>query len=335
LQHKFFEFFKSLPGYFCGLFNKKFSFTMLIKRVLLILLILVSVAIAAIYILIPARLKVVETSAINVNTQGAFRTLLNESTWSKWWPGPKVFTYNRQSYRLRQKLFNAFEVMTYIEQDSLGGFLQLIPLQTDSTVLMWSYELKSSNNPIKRFMQYHRAKAMKENLAYLLGSLKSYLEKEENVYGFTVNKMKVTDSVLISTRSQFNHYPDAADINAMIQKLRLYITEQKAAENNFPMVNVLQTGARDYEAMVAIAVDRILPATKEFAYKQLLKGGNLLEAEVKGGPFTVNNALNNFENYKQDYKYTSPAIPYQLLITDRVKESDTTKWITKLYYPVF
>jgi hypothetical protein len=28
------------------------------------------------------------------------------------------------------------------------------------------------------------------------------------------------------------------------------------------------------------------------------------------------------------------AIPFQSLITDRVKEPDTAKWITKLYAPV-
>ena len=46
-------------------------------------------------------------------------------------------------------------------------------------------------------------------------------------------------------------------------------------------------------------------------------------------------AFDNFENYRSDYTILSPAIPYQLMITDRIKESDTTKWVTKFYYPIF
>jgi len=35
-----------------------------------------------------------------------------------------------------------------------------------------------------------------------------------------------------------------------------------------------------------------------------------------------------------DYQRAIIAIPFQMLITDRTKETDSTKWITRLYYPV-
>jgi hypothetical protein len=67
----------------------------------------------------------------------------------------------------------------------------------------------------------------------------------------------------------------------------------------------------------------------------VLKGGNTLEAEFKGGPEATLKAFELFDTYKNDMGYTAPAIPYQLLVTDRAKEADTTKWVTKFYYPVF
>ena len=100
------------------------------------------------------------------------------------------------------------------------------------------------------------------------------------------------------------------------------------------MLNVMKTD-NSYVAMTAIPVDRELPATNEFASKFMLKGGNILEAEIKGGPFTIERSFNELENYRADHKYTSPAIPFQSLVTDRAREKDTAKWITKLYYPVF
>jgi len=125
------------------------------------------------------------------------------------------------------------------------------------------------------------------------------------------------------------------EIDAMIQDLKKYIVQNNAIEKNSPMLNVLRLDSSHYEAMSAIPVDKALPRTNEFAPKFLLKGGNILEAEVQGGPATIENGLQEIENYRSEFRYTSPAIPYQLLVTDRLKQTDTTKWITKLYYPVF
>jgi hypothetical protein len=121
----------------------------------------------------------------------------------------------------------------------------------------------------------------------------------------------------------------------MIQSLKNYIGQNNASEKNAPMLNIFEIDSTHYEAMTAIPVDRQLPQTKEFAPKFLLKGGNILEAEIRGGPNTIEKALDEIENYRTDYKFTSPAIPYQLLLTDRMKEKDTAKWITRIYYPVF
>ena len=107
----------------------------------------------------------------------------------------------------------------------------------------------------------------------------------------------------------------------MIQKLRKYIAENNAVERNFPMLNIISPDSSPYQVMIAIAVDRELPLTKEFAPKFLLKGGNILETEVTGGPYAIKSAFKELENYRSDLKYDSPAIPYQLLVTDRMKRN--------------
>ena len=63
--------------------------------------------------------------------------------------------------------------------------------------------------------------------------------------------------------------------------------------------------------------------------------GNILTGEVKGGTYTINQAEMELKNFVTDFKRISPAIPYQSLITNRLQEKDTTKWITKLYYPIY
>jgi hypothetical protein len=62
--------------------------------------------------------------------------------------------------------------------------------------------------------------------------------------------------------------------------------------------------------------------------------GNILVAEVKGGVYTAEKAIEVLSVYANDKKRISPAIPYQSLVTDRMQVSDTSKWITRLFYPV-
>ena len=169
----------------------------------------------------------------------------------------------------------------------------------------------------------------------LLQSMKAFLEKTKNIYGVDIKETLVKDSALISTRRQFDHYPNVQEVDSMIQSLKKYIRQNNAIEKNSPMLNVFELGNSRYEAMTAIPVDKALPKTNEFAPKFLLKGGNILEAQIQGGPYTIKKGLEELENYRADYKFNSPAIPYQLLVTDRTKEPDTTKWITRLYYPIF
>ena len=64
--------------------------------------------------------------------------------------------------------------------------------------------------------------------------------------------------------------------------------------------------------------------------------GKILESDsIKGGKTVVDQSFKIFEQYFEDYKHTSPAIPFQLLVTDRLKEPDSLKWVTRFYYPIF
>ncbi|HCL84759.1 MAG TPA: hypothetical protein DIC22_12330, partial [Chitinophagaceae bacterium] len=68
-------------------------------------------------------------------------------------------------------------------------------------------------------------------------------------------------------------------------------------------------------------------------YRRMVPG-NFLCAEVKGGPFTVNEAVKQLDFFLQDHNKTQIAIPFQQLITNRLSEPDTSKWITRVYLPV-
>ena len=305
------------------------------KKILITLALLLVFALAAVYLFIPAKIKIATTISLKAALPGVSRTLMNENTWEKWWPGKTLFNYENQTYSISGKIFNVFDIQISSDKDSLNSRVELLSIKNDDMTITWHAEQMSSSNPFIRFSRYRHAKATEKNMTNILQSMKTFLEKTKNIYGVEINRTLVYDSVLISTRRLFKHYPNVQEIDEMIRDLRKYIAQNNAVEKNSPMLNVWRSDSSYYEAMSAIPVDKALPQTNEFAPKFLLKGGNILEAQVQGGPSTIENGLKELENYRSDYRFTSPAIPYQLLVTDRVKETDTTKWITKLYYPVF
>ena len=305
------------------------------KKILIGLVLLVTFLLAAFYLFIPRKIKMEATVSLNGALPGVFRTLANDSNWKRWWPGEIPFAYHEQSYFTRGNIYNVFEIDISTNKDTISSRMELVSMKANTVMILWNAEQASSNNPFKRFTLYRHAKETEKNMNAILQSMKAFLQKKENIYGFDIKETLVKDSVLISTRRKFDHYPNALEVDAMIQSLKKYIVQNNAMEKNLPMLNVFKFDSFRHEAMTAIPVDKELPQTSEFVPKYLLKGGIILEAQIQGGPFTIENSLKEFENYRSDYKLTAAAIPYQLLVTDRVKEADTTKWITRLYYPVF
>lgn len=304
------------------------------KKIGIALLLLLVLALAAVYLFIPGKIELKTSIRLNASQAGVYRTLLSDRSWNKWWPGESPFYYNRQTYSVSGKIFNSFEVDISQNTDTLNSRMDLIFSSVDSVAIAWYARQATGRNPFERIAKYRAAKATEKNMKTILQRMKTFFERQENVYGFKVKKTIVSDSVLISTRRNFDHQPTVQDIHAMVQSLRKYIVQNKAIEKNLPMLNVQKVDTSHYQAMTAIAVDKWLPQTNEFVPKLFLKGGTILETEIQGGEHTIENAFKEFENYRSDYQYASPAIPYQLMVTDRIKETDTSKWITKLYYPI-
>jgi hypothetical protein len=87
--------------------------------------------------------------------------------------------------------------------------------------------------------------------------------------------------------------------------------------------------------MTAIATDREINGDAPFSLKRMLPGGNILVAEVKGGPHAIRKCMEAVDAYVKDRRILSPAMPFQRMVTDRKAEPDTNRWVTTINYPIF
>jgi len=100
------------------------------------------------------------------------------------------------------------------------------------------------------------------------------------------------------------------------------------------MISTQEADGSQYETMIAISVDKIIQPGGNFFRSQMVPmKDRFLATEVKGGPATIEHAHKAIQKYMQDHILSPPARAFEILLTNRSKETDTTKWRTKIFYP--
>ncbi len=314
------------------------------KKLIILLLLPVSLFLS-IYFLIPAKINFGKIAYIHTNINVANRFIADESKWQKWWPSDvsdtlasgkgsskMQYRYKNYLYTVNRKVSEGFHISIENKSNRVNSFLQIISLNPDSVVLVWKGEMPGSANPFRKISNYLSAKKMKTNMSEVVQSAKTFLENKEKIYGLHIVQEKVKDTLLISTNYFSNTFPPTEIMYDIIKKLRLYISSSGAVETNHPMVNIFEEGGI-YKMMVAIPLNKLIAGNNEYFFKRMV-AGNILVTEVLGGNYTINEALGKIKMYMDDKHLVSPAISFESLVTDRSKESDTAKWITRIYYPV-
>jgi hypothetical protein len=312
---------------------------------LFIVLSVVALAFLSIYLFIPSKINFGKVVYINTNINIANRFIADEKQWNKWWPadiedssgsGPiktkMQFENKNYLYTITRKAPEGFTITVDKDHDHITSFLQIISVSPDSVVLTWRSNLPHSINPIRKFSNYLLARKMKKNMTEIVQSAKSFLESKEQVYGLRIIHEKVKDTFLISTKYIADSFPSTETTYNIISELEHYIKVNDAAATNHPMVNVLEEKGI-FTIMIAIPVNKIIRGNEKYFFKRMV-AGNILVAEVKGGNHTIKEGLRQVKTYMDDSRLVAPAIPFESLITNRVKVTDTANWITRIYYPV-
>ncbi|MEP7251313.1 MAG: GyrI-like domain-containing protein [Ginsengibacter sp.] len=313
------------------------------KKVFLFLLVVLAVATLAVYVFIPADIKFSSVVFIKTKAPVLLRTLSSQSGWIASFAKQKSpdtnytdkihFDYKNDTYTIKKVLMNTAEVNISNDDRIVNTLINAIPINNDSVAVEWAGDMHAGNNLISRIKYYSQAKSLKGKMENIMESLKAYLEENGMAYGLEIKEQQVVDTVLISTKHNYKTFPTTNEIYGLIDNLKKYILQQGAKETNPPMLNI-KNDSGYYKTMVAIPVDRELRETENFAFKRMVPG-KILVAEIRGGYNTAIQALKQMDLYLSDNHLSAPAIPFQSLVTDRSVEPDSTKWVTKIYYPIY
>lgn len=279
------------------------------------------------YFLIPSPLKVSGGGNLVTSTNGSFRVLTRQDIWDKFSPG---------SFLITKKLLNTVELDVKNENFHFPVSLVLIPLSEDSVAVSWSGTFPVTQNPISKIRQYARASFVNEKMNAALKNFQAFVQQTENIYGFRIEEKSTKDTFLIATRFTTSTVPDNSLIYSYIKKLQSFAQESGVTQTSPPMLNVSTVDSTRFSNMVAIPINSKVDTKDSISFIRMVPGQfRFLTTEVKGGPQTIRSAHKAMAQYFVDFNRISMAIPFEFLVTDRLQERDTTKWITSIYNPVY
>ena len=315
------------------------------KKGLIAFLILLIVFLSAVYLFIPKQLEIRKTAYVNAVADATYRQVSEKTAWKRWWPQdtsadkamhasqPEKFFYEGIGYSVTSHVLGPIQVLITTEGNEFNSTLLTVPITKDSSALTWRCLIETGINPFEKIKYYRQSKNIAAGMDKILDSLQSFLSRQDNLYNIPITRTRVTDTILITTKIILDHYPSTGEIYHSINKLKQYISSQGAKETNYPMLHVLRTDSTRFETMIAIPVNKRIGNDAEFVHKRMVPG-NILLARVRGGHHNIQRAFAEMETYVKDHELIPPAISFQSLETDRLGEPDTTKWITRIYFPV-
>lgn len=202
-------------------------------------------------------------------------------------------------------------------------------------LLIVSFVVKTGKNPFKKIKTWLTLDKIKKDVVKSIDKLYKFCENTANTYGSEIVQTTLKDSTILVIRGTSHSFPAISEIYSKIELLEKYAKNQNAKPTNNPMLNIKQENDQKYTYSVGLPVDKYLPGSDQISTKRMLPGGSFLTATVEGGFHKVRSSEIKLQQYLLDYSYSSPAIPFQSLVTNRMIEQDTAKWITKLYYPIY
>ena len=296
------------------------------------------------YFLVPVPATVTKEVWLPANKNLVYRSLTSQPMVQKWWAGSHVMsdgsgTANRPTaniapaFAILPGTFDVIRVDIGQDETPVQSFITILPIQADSSMLTWKAELPQEKGLFSRAQRYWQSRKIAASMEKALAQLNQFVQNETAVYGLPIKEETVTDTLLVVTKEDQPAPPDVTTYYGLIKKLRDYVAAQRVQETNYPMLHVLQKDSAVYETMVAIPVNKKIPDAGAVVLKRMIPG-RILVMEVKGGNRSIEEGFRQLEFYRIEHDLRQPGRPFQSLVTDRLAEPDSSKWTTRLYYPV-
>lgn len=237
-------------------------------------------------------------------------------------------------HTIAQKLYDNERLFFQAPFDtSLLGEIKTHSLLPDTSVVICVFEFAKTYNPFTQFSYYQKGLVLKNKFHNLLSHCLSIKNWILAAYGVSFQKESVQYDQLISTKFTTQQRPQTTELAKEYAQLEHYIQQKKATIIGDAMLHT-GTNSQGFTTMIAYPINKEITNTNRYFFKRMVKGF-ILKANITGGQNNIQAGFNGIENYLYDYGLSSPALPYEAFEKQNRLQSDTAKWHTTIYYPVY
>ena len=298
------------------------------RKIVVLLSTILLLGLMAVYLLVPKLLVIKGSQVVNQSPPSVIRGMMQTAKWSEWMPKETTLSITGTMVATIQTELNLDAIKIPVE-------FSIIDDTSTNTIIGFETSMENTNwSPIARVQNYLFAKKIQGQLDLILSAAGNYYNSVKGVYGFDIQEISVQDSSLIALDQVLTDSPTLVQVYDMIAQLEQHIASQNGKAKNAPMVNITRINEDEVFTQVAIPIEKDIQVKPPFSLKKMVLG-KLLSVSVMGDAATVNSALIAAKQYLGDKQKTSPAIPYVIYITNRLKEPDAQKWKSTINYPVF
>jgi len=298
------------------------------RKIIALFSTIVVLSLVAIFLLVPKLLIIKGTQLVNQSAPSVIRGMMQTNKWWEWMPKETTLNVTGTMVATIQTELILDEVKVPVE-------FSIIDDTSKNAIIEFETSMENSNwSPVARVQNYLFAKKIQGQLDLILAAAGNYYNTVKGVYGFEIKETNVQDSSLITLDQVRMDTPTLVQVYNMIAQLEQHIIAQNGKIKNHPMVNITRINKDEVYTQVAIPIEKDIQVRSPFTLKKMVLG-KLLSVSVIGDAATVNNALIAAKQYLGDKQRTSPAIPYVIYNTNRIKEPDAQKWRSTINYPVF
>jgi hypothetical protein len=298
------------------------------RKIIALFSTIVVLSLVAIFLLVPKLLIIKGTQLVNQSAPSVIRGMMQTNKWWEWMPKETTLNVTGTMVATIQTELILDEVKVPVE-------FSIIDDTSKNAIIEFETSMENSNwSPVARVQNYLFAKKIQGQLDLILAAAGNYYNTVKGVYGFEIKETNVQDSSLITLDQVRMDTPTLVQVYNMIAQLEQHIIAQNGKIKNDPMVNITRINKDEVYTQVAIPIEKDIQVRSPFTLKKMVLG-KLLSVSVIGDAATVNNALIAAKQYLGDKQRTSPAIPYVIYNTNRIKEPDAQKWRSTINYPVF
>lgn len=329
----------------------------MVKKILVVIAGLIVLLLLVGFVL-PAKLEVSKSVAINAPANAVFEEINDLERWEKWqywntldpemkitygdkkvgsgasytWDGPVL---EQGSMLITESIPNKSVALSMeFGGNPASGFYSLEP-EGENTKLSFNFTADQGMNPIGRWINIFMKGEIEKSFDYAGEKIKGIAEaKPKFTYEITEEIVPAMSYVgLMHTMSPQDPLAISAQMAKMYGELETMLKKAKVAVTGYPfaLYPAFSEESMDMICAMPVAADAKLPAK----YKvETTPGGNAIKGVYTGDYNNMMAIHMELDQYLQQKGLTMNGAPMEVYVTDPMLEKDTAKWITEVYYPV-